>query len=231
MIKDGKTIDNFEEYNFDNYINKDIDEYDSKTTYDFAQLIDIKMPKFHFKLPEFCENKIEMLNNLANKGLRKRLNGSITEEYQTRLNEELKIINDMGFTDYFLIVYDFILYAKKNKIIVGPGRGSAAGSLVSYSVGITEIDPIKYDLIFERFLNPERITMPDIDIDIEYLRREELINYVKNKYGIDKVANIITFGTLLTKQVLRDVGRILKMSNDKIDKLVSTIKDKETFEV
>jgi len=230
MIKDGKTIDNFEEYNFDNYINKDIDEYDSKTTYDFAQLIDIKMPKFHFKLPEFCENKIEMLNNLANKGLRKRLNGSITEEYQTRLNEELKIINDMGFTDYFLIVYDFILYAKKNKIIVGPGRGSAAGSLVSYSVGITEIDPIKYDLIFERFLNPERITMPDIDIDIEYLRREELINYVKNKYGIDKVANIITFGTLLTKQVLRDVGRILKMSNDKIDKLVSTIKDKETFE-
>ena len=229
MIKDGKTIDNFEEYSFDNHLNIDIDEYDAKTTYEFANLINIELPKFHFKLPEYCEDKREVLKKLANKGLNKRLNGNITNEYQERLNEELRIINEMGFTDYFLIVYDFILYAKKNKIIVGPGRGSAAGSLVSYCIGITEIDPIKYDLIFERFLNPERITMPDIDIDIEYLRREELIEYVKSKYGYDKVANIITFGTLLSKQVLRDVGRILKMSNEKIDKLVSTIKDKETF--
>ena len=229
MIKDGKTIDDFEEYTFDNHINYDIDEYDSKTTYDFVDLFDFKLPEFHFKLPVYCEDKVELLDNLANKGLKKRLGGIVPDVYLHRLNEELKIINQIGFTDYFLIVYDFILYAKKNKIIVGPGRGSAAGSLVSYSIGITEIDPIKYDLIFERFLNPERITMPDIDIDIEYLRREELIDYVKDKYGHESVANIITFGTLLSKQVLRDVGRLLKMPSSKIDELVSTIKDKETF--
>ncbi len=229
MIKDGKTIDDFEEYTFDNHINYDIDEYDSKTTYDFVDLFDFKLPEFHFKLPVYCEDKVELLDNLANKGLKKRLSGTVPDVYLHRLNEELKIINEIGFTDYFLIVYDFILYAKKNKIIVGPGRGSAAGSLVSYSIGITEIDPIKYDLIFERFLNPERITMPDIDIDIEYLRREELIDYVKDKYGHESVANIITFGTLLSKQVLRDVGRLLKMPSSKIDELVSTIKDKETF--
>lgn len=229
MIKDGKTIDDFEEYTFDNHINYDIDEYDSKTTYDFVDLFDFKLPEFHFKLPVYCEDKVELLDNLANKGLKKRLGGTVPDVYLHRLNEELKIINEIGFTDYFLIVYDFILYAKKNKIIVGPGRGSAAGSLVSYSIGITEIDPIKYDLIFERFLNPERITMPDIDIDIEYLRREELIDYVKDKYGHESVANIITFGTLLSKQVLRDVGRLLKMPSSKIDELVSTIKDKETF--
>lgn len=229
MIRDGKTIDSYDNYIFNNHINKDIEENDAKTTKEFTKLIDIQLPKFKFKLPEYSTNKVELLETLSNKGLKKRLNGNVPKNYQDRLNEELNTINTMGFTDYFLIVYDFILYAKKNKIIVGPGRGSAAGSLVSYSIGITEIDPIKYDLIFERFLNPERITMPDIDIDIEYLRRDELINYVKNKYGHENVANIITFGTLLSKQVLRDVGRILKMSTSKIDKLVSTIKDKETF--
>lgn len=229
MIRDGKTIDDFEEYKYNNHLNKDIDEIDAKTTEDFASLIEITLPKFQFKLPEYSKNKVELLNNLANKGLKKRLNNEVDKIYQNRLNYELKVINEMGFTDYFLIVYDFILYAKKNKIIIGPGRGSAAGSLVSYSVGITEIDPIKYDLIFERFLNPERVTMPDIDIDIEYLRRDELVDYVKEKYGKDSVANIITFGTLLSKQVIRDVGRILKMNLAKIDALVSTIHDKETF--
>jgi len=229
MIKDGTTIKDYESYNFDNALNIDIDEIDSKTTKDFANLINIELPKFDFKLPEYSPNKEELLKNLANKGLNKRLEGNITEEYKNRLNEELDVIISMNFTDYFLIVYDFILYAKKNGIVVGPGRGSAAGSLVSFSLGITEIDPIKYNLIFERFLNKERITMPDIDVDIEYLRRDELIEYVSNKYGHDKVANIITFGTLLSKQVIRDVGRILMMENPKVDKIVKTIKDKESF--
>ncbi len=230
LIKDGKTIDDISNYKFDNHLNKDIDMVDSSTTYDFIKNIDLKLPPTNFKLPEYSENKIEMLINLCKKGLNKRLNGNVSEVYTNRLKSELKVIIDMDYTDYFLIVYDFILYAKKNKIVVGPGRGSAAGSLVSYTLGITEIDPIKYGLKFERFLNPERITLPDIDTDIEYLRRNEVIEYVKDKYGRDKVANIITFGTLLTKQVLRDVGRVLKIPTDKIDKLVKTIKDKETFE-
>lgn len=230
MIKDGKTIENWNEYSFDNHLNLNIDEYDAKTTKDFIKNINIELPEMHFKLPEYCENKVEHLTNLCKKGLNKRLNGQITKEYTDRLKMELDVIISMDFTDYFLIVYDFILYAKKNKIVVGPGRGSAAGSLVSYCLGIIEIDPIKYNLIFERFLNPERITLPDIDIDIEYLRREELIDYCKEKYGKDKVANIITFGTLLSKQVIRDVGRILCMPTEMIDKLSKTIRDKETFE-
>lgn len=229
MIRDGKTIDDKEKYNFDNHINYDIDEFDASTTKNFADLINIEMPEFHFKLPEYSSNKVELLETLCNKGLNKRLNNDVDEIYKKRLNEELKVINDMNFTDYFLIVYDFILYAKKNKIVVGPGRGSAAGSLVSYSLGITEIDPIKYDLIFERFLNKDRITLPDIDTDIEYLRRDEVVEYVKNKYGRDKVANIITFGTLLPKQVLRDVGRVLNIPVYKIDALTKTIKTESEF--
>ncbi len=230
MIKDGKTIDNIDEYDFDNHINMDIDEIDAKTTYDFIKEINLELPEFHFELPVYSENNIELIKYLCNKGLNKRLNGNIPKIYKDRLEMELNVIIEMGFTDYFLIVYDFILYAKKSGIVVGPGRGSAAGSLVSFCLGITEIDPIKYNLIFERFLNKERVTMPDIDTDIEYLRRDELVEYVKDKYGRDKVANIITFGTLLSKQVIRDTGRILKMSVEKIDALVKTIKDKETFE-
>lgn len=230
MIKDGKTINNKDEYSFNNHLNKDIDEPIAITTFNFAENINIEIPTFHFKLPKYCDNSVDYLKYLSNKGLNKRLDGNIPENYQIRLDMELEVINNMGFTDYFLIVYDFILYAKKNKIVVGPGRGSAAGSLVCYSLGIIEIDPIKYNLIFERFLNPERITLPDIDIDIEYLRRDELIEYCKTKYGFDRVANIITFGTLLTKQVIRDVGRILQMPTAKIDELSKTIKDKETFE-
>ena len=229
MIKDGKTINNYNEYSFNNHLNKDIDEFDSKTTLEFTKLINIEIPKLHFKLPVYCIDKENHLKYLCNKGLNKRLKGNVTKEYEERLKMELDVIINMDYTDYFLIVYDFILYAKKNHIVVGPGRGSAAGSLVSYTLGITEIDPIKYNLIFERFLNPERITLPDIDIDIEYLRREELITYCKEKYGYDKVANIITFGTLLSKQVLRDVGRILNMEISKVDALTKTIKDKETF--
>lgn len=230
MIRDGKTIHDSIDYNFDNHLDKDIDEIDAKTTYDFSNLINIEIPSSQFELPEYVPNKVELLHNLCEKGLKKRLDGKVTDIYRERLKKELDVIISMNFADYFLIVYDFILHAKKNGIIVGPGRGSAAGSLVSYTLGITEIDPIKYDLSFERFLNKDRVTLPDIDTDIEYLRRDEVVEYVKNKYGRDKVANIITFGTLLPKQVIRDVARVLVISNDKIEKIIKLIKDKDTFD-
>ena len=229
LIKDGKTIEDIDNYNFNNSLNKDIDELDAKTTFEFADLISITFPDFKFKLPEYAPNKVELLEYLCNKGLNKRLNGKVSDKYISRLKMELEVINSMNFTDYFLIVYDFILYAKKHDIVVGPGRGSAAGSLVSYTLGITEIDPLKFDLIFERFLNKDRVTLPDIDVDIESSRRDELINYVKQKYGIDKVANIITFGTLLPKQVIRDVGRVLKINSNKIESLTKTIRMQESF--
>ena len=120
----------------------------------------------------------------------------------------------MGFCNYFLVVYDYVKYAKEHGILVGPGRGSAAGSLVSYLLNITTIDPIKYNLLFERFLNPERVTMPDIDIDFQYDRREEVINYCVNKYGNKKVAGIITFNTLGAKQAIRDIGRVMDINSD-----------------
>lgn len=159
------------------------------------------------------------LHDLSHKGLNRRLNGDVTKEYLERLEKELKVIDEMGFNDYFLIVYDYVLYAKKNNILVGPGRGSAAGSLVSYTLGITDIDPIKYNLLFERFLNKERITMPDIDIDFDANKRMDVIEYVTKKYGEKKVVGIITFNTLGAKQVLRDVGRVLNISQKLIDTL------------
>ena len=142
----------------------------------------------------------------------KRLQGNVSDVYKTRLTYELSIIEKMGFSNYFLVVYDFIKYAKKNGILVGPGRGSAAGSLVAYSLGITEIDPIHYDLLFERFLNPERVTMPDIDTDFPDVYRDQVIDYVVSKYGKKRVAGIVTFGTLGAKQVIRDVSRVLNLS-------------------
>lgn len=159
----------------------------------------------------------EFLKNISYKGLNKRLSGKIDDNYKERLDYELKVIDEMGFNDYFLIVYDYVLYAKKNNILVGCGRGSAAGSLVSYTLGITDVDPIRYGLLFERFLNKERVTMPDIDIDFDATRRQEVIDYVISKYGEKKVVGIITFNTLGAKQVVRDVGRILKISNSLID--------------
>ena len=165
------------------------------------------------------------LHDLAIKGLNKRLNNNPSEVYLTRLDKELKVINEMGFNDYFLIVYDYVLYAKKNNILVGPGRGSAAGSLVSYCLGITDVDPIKYNLLFERFLNPERVTMPDIDIDFDALKRQNVIDYVINKYGEKKVVGIITFNTLGAKQVIRDVGRVLNISPKLIDTLAKSCSD------
>ena len=164
----------------------------------------------------------EFLHNLSLKGLNKRLNNNVPKEYLERLDKELSVIDKMGFNDYFLIVYDYVLYAKKNHILVGPGRGSAAGSLVSYTLGITDIDPLKYNLLFERFLNVERVTMPDIDIDFDALKRQNVIDYVINKYGEKKVVGIITFNTLGAKQVIRDVGRVLDLNQSLIDTLAKS---------
>ncbi len=227
MIRDGKTIDNYVNIEYDNSIISEVNALDYETQKSFVDKINITLPKYDLTLPKYCEKSYELLISLCKAGLTKRLGGKVTKEYVDRLKNEMEVIKEMGFVDYFLIVYDFILYAKKNKIIVGPGRGSAAGSLVSYTLGITEVDPLKYDLIFERFLNKDRITLPDIDTDFEYLRRNEVIDYVKEKYGKDSVANIITFGTMLSKQVIRDVGRVLEIPSVEIDNIVKLIRDKE----
>ena len=164
----------------------------------------------------------EYLNELCEKGLKKRYN-PVTDELKDRLSYELSVIKNMGFVDYFLIVWDFINYAKSNGIGVGPGRGSAAGSMVSYTLGITDIDPIRYSLIFERFLNPERVSMPDIDVDFSPEGRQQVIDYVVEKYGKDNVSQIITFGTMKARLAIRDVGRALNISyaeTDKVAKLV-----------
>lgn len=178
-------------------------------------------------LPSFpCPNGIktkDYLIALCKEGLKRRLKGNIKKEYKDRLDYELKIILNMHFEDYFLIVYDFILHAKRNNILVGPGRGSAAGSLVAYCLGITDIDPIRYGLIFERFLNPERISMPDIDTDFPDNRRDEMFEYIKEKYGIDHVGHIVTYGTLKAKQVLRDTGRALGYNLNEVDMICKSI--------
>ena len=165
----------------------------------------------------------EYLVRLCQAGLQKRLNGRVTQQYQSRLRYELDIILKMHFEDYFLIVYDFIRYARKQDILVGPGRGSAAGSLVAYCLGITQIDPLKYHLLFERFLNPDRVSMPDIDTDIPDNRRQEVIRYVVDTYGQDHVANIITFGTLGARQVIRDVARTMNMNQRDVDTVLKAL--------
>lgn len=175
----------------------------------------------HFEIPEGYENT-GYLKEVALLGLHKRY-PDMTEEIQDRFDYELSTINSMGFTDYFLIVWDFVRFAKESGIMVGPGRGSAAGSIVAYALGITNIDPIRYNLLFERFLNPERISMPDIDIDFCYERRQEVIDYVTQKYGADRVAQIITFGTMGARLVIRDVARVLNMSVAEADRLAKMV--------
>ena len=160
---------------------------------------------------------------LCKKGLVERYGEDCPEEYKERLEYELNTIENMGYVEYFLIVWDFINFAKQNNIMVGPGRGSAAGSIVAYTLKITDIDPMKYSLLFERFLNPERVSMPDIDIDFCYERREEVIDYVKRKYGEDHVAQIITFGTMGAKIAIRDVARVLNVSYNKADQIAKEI--------
>ena len=178
-------------------------------------------------LPKFADDEVNELRRQANAGLQDRLKiipHSVTpEEYQARLDFELGIIEKMGFPGYFLIVADFIKWAKDQGIPVGPGRGSGAGSLVAYALTITDLDPLRYALLFERFLNPERVSMPDFDIDFCMDRRQEVIEYVQAKYGRDKVGQIITFGALLSKAAVRDVGRVLQMSYGQVDRLSKMI--------
>ncbi len=196
-----------------------------ENTNKIADMCNVEFEFGTYRLPKFykpIEDKAAYLRELCEEGLAQRYN-PVTDELKNQLSYELKVISDMGFVDYFLITWDFIKYAKEHDIMVGPGRGSAAGSLVAYCLDITEVDPIKYDLLFERFLNPERITMPDIDIDFCYERRSEVIDYVIDTYGEDRVAQIITFGTMATRAVIRDVGRALDMPYADVDKVAKLI--------
>lgn len=198
---------------------------DIQTTNEFSKQINLEIPFDKKYIPKFnnSDNNYEYLKKLCILGLNKRFNGKVSNKYKERILYELDVINKMGFVDYFLIVYDYVLYAKKNDIFVGPGRGSAAGSLVSYSLGITNIDPIKYDLLFERFLNINRKKMPDIDIDFESDKRINMIEYVKNKYGFDKVAVGLTFNNYKAKLILRDLAKILKVDSNVFDKFIKNI--------
>ena len=182
------------------------------------------------KLPKFSSDQnlseSELLNLKSKEGLLLRLqemNINSPSIYQERLNYELEIINNMGFAGYFLIVADFVNWAKNNEIAVGPGRGSGAGSVVAWSLSITDLDPLQYGLLFERFLNPERVSMPDFDIDFCQNRRDEVIEYVSNKYGKECVAHIITFGTLASRAAIRDVGRVLEIPYSEIDQFAKLI--------
>ena len=185
-----------------------------------------EVPKEYWDSEDNEDNEGEaswrFLYHLCTEGLKRRYD-TVTEELKERLEYELGVIKSMGFIDYFLIVWDFIHFAKSNNIMVGPGRGSAAGSIVAYTLEITDIDPMKYSLIFERFLNPERVSMPDIDVDFCYERRQEVIDYVVKKYGKDRVAQIVTFGTLAAKGVLRDVGRVLDMPYSQVDAIAKMV--------
>ena len=178
-----------------------------------------KLPKYD--VPEGYTSW-EYLNQLCHEGLKQRYH-PVTEELRERLDYELRTIQTMGYVDYFLIVWDFIKYARDHDIMVGPGRGSAAGSLVSYTLGITQLDPMRYSLLFERFLNPERVSMPDIDVDFCFERRQEVIDYVVRKYGKDRVVQIVTFGTLAARGVIRDVGRVLDMPYAQVDAIAKMV--------
>src|SRR5690554_2406603 len=186
--------------------------------------LEITFGKLH--LPKYDnENSNKFLSDLCKVGLNKRLvNRKVNvKKYRDRLLHELDIIQKMGFSDYFLIVYDYVKYAKQHNIIVGPGRGSAPSSLVSYSLGITDIDPIEYNLLFERFLNPERLTMPDIDVDFPDNKRDQVIKYMKDRHGLMRVAHISTFGTFGPRMALRDVARVKGFSNKKLDIIIKLV--------
>ena len=232
MIKDNLTYDTYQDINYSNnylHITEDADE--------LIREVNITISPSKNLIPHYDENikdSFSYLKALSIKGLTKRLNGNVPKEYQERLLYELNVINKMNFVDYFLIVYDYVKYSIKNNIYVGPGRGSAAGSLVTYSLGITAIDPLKYNLLFERFLNPERVTMPDIDIDFDASKRYLVIDYVKERYGSKRVMPIMTYGTLASKQVLLNVSKILSIDISKINKLIDpkkTLKENLTEEI
>ncbi|MFP5288211.1 MAG: DNA polymerase III subunit alpha, partial [Thermoanaerobaculia bacterium] len=211
-----------------------------ENTVAIAELCNLVIPTGTFHLPEFPIPPGDTLQSYFEKvvreGLeerlvgirRRRVQGIVRhpdEVYRQRLEYEIEVIEKMGFPGYFLVVWDFIRHARENDVPVGPGRGSAAGSLVAFSLRITDIDPLQYDLLFERFLNPDRISMPDIDIDFCMRRRGRVINYVGEKYGRDRVAQIITFGTLAAKAVIRDVGRVMGLPYAKVDRIAKLIPD------
>lgn len=232
MIKDNLTYDTYQDINYSNnylHITEDANE--------LINQVNITISPSKNLIPHYDVNikdSFSYLKALSIKGLTKRLNGNVPKEYQERLIYELNVINKMNFVDYFLIVYDYVKYSIKNNIYVGTGRGSAAGSLVTYSLGITAIDPLKYNLLFERFLNPERVTMPDIDIDFDASKRYLVIDYVKERYGSKRVMPIMTYGTLASKQVLLNVSKILNIDISKINKLIDpkkTLKENLTEEI
>ncbi|MCR5768685.1 MAG: DNA polymerase III subunit alpha [Lachnospiraceae bacterium] len=199
-------------------------------THAIAERCNVEFEFNHYKLPHYAVpegyTSLSYLKKLCEDGIRTRYGdaeGNVPKEFTDRLEYELDTISTMGFVDYFLIVWDFIHYAKSHGIPVGPGRGSGAGSIVAYALRITDIDPIQYNLVFERFLNPERVTMPDIDIDFCYERRQEVIDYVNRKYGSDHVVQIVTFGTLQARGVIRDVGRALDLSYAQTDRIAKMV--------
>ncbi len=235
-IQTGKTIDDPDRLKFETdefYLKSPEEMWEHFKGYPEALLntvriaekcnVDIKFGEIHlpkYDVPEGYTS-FSYLQEQCEIGFRNRYNGSM--EHHDRLEYELSVIRQMGYVDYFLIVWDFIKYARDNGIMVGPGRGSAAGSLAAYCLGITNVDPIKYNLLFERFLNPERISMPDIDIDFCYERRQEVIDYVVRKYGEDRVAQIITFGTMAARAAVRDVGRALAIPYNEVDRVAKMI--------
>ena len=231
MLRDNKTYS--DDYEFDSDVC--YEKIDDSRYLDFISKCNLELPKYELNLPDYCKfndtkglNSDDYLENLSIAGLNKRLDSKITNKYKDRLLNELSVIKKMGFSNYFLIVYDFIKYAKTHDILIGPGRGSCVGSLVAYSLGIIDVDPIKYDLLFERFLNIERITMPDIDTDFPDDKRDEVINYVIDKYGMNCVSQIITFGTFGIKMALRDMGRVMNVPGYVIDNLTKKIGNMDT---
>lgn len=198
-----------------------------RRTGEIAERCQVEIDFSHMHLPEFqvpTDYDLDSyLHKLCEEGLSNRYPDGVSQEARQRLDHELRIIQQMGFSGYFLIVQDFVIWARNHGVPVGPGRGSAAGSLVAYSLGITNIDPLKYALLFERFLNPDRVSMPDIDIDFCYERREEVIEYVISKYGEDHVSQIITFGTMMARAAIRDVGRVLDLPLPEVGRIAKLI--------
>lgn len=226
-IKLGQTVDQIDDDYSSNFLSPKLSDEDMINNDYFYNHCHLTIEKNRNLLPVYeCPNGCDttsFLKELCRQGLKRIFGDKVNKIYIDRLKYELSIINKMGFDNYFLVVWDYVRYAKEHGILVGAGRGSAAGSLVAYCLNITTVDPIKYNLLFERFLNPERITMPDIDIDFEYNRRQEVIDYCINKYGRKKVAPIITFGTLGSKQVVRDVGRTMNIEGSLIDNMCRLI--------
>lgn len=234
LLRDNKTVS--DDYTFNEDCMYDDEQY-LDNLMEMVHKCSFKLVDYHLNLPNYNSfndtkglSSEEYLYNLSVLGLTRRLGNNVNSTYKNRLLYELDIINKMGFANYFLIVYDFIKYAKTNGILVGPGRGSACGCLVSYSLGITEIDPIRYNLLFERFLNIERITMPDIDTDFPDNKRDDVIDYVVSKYGLKRVSGITTFGTFGSKMAIRDIGRVLNVPLVMVDEICKMLgKDESTL--